>query len=133
MFVVMYNVIKDALSGFGEIVVRSLLPVSRIMEMVLPYIMLFIGYDLYESRGGIYIGGEFAVPFLVWVIIYFMRGLARYCGIKRSTLPVPRKRFTEVSEDGEVTAEKARLQEMLLYMADLEDWMQKRGYFIVNK
>lgn len=43
-------------------------------------------------------------------------------------IPLPSKRFTEEMEDGEVRIDKERLQELILYMADLEDYFKNNGF-----
>lgn len=43
-------------------------------------------------------------------------------------IPVPNERFTIVDEDSDmVSIDNDRLQEMLLYMADLEDTLERKG------
>ena len=44
-------------------------------------------------------------------------------------IPVPYERFTNVDyENGKADVEQKRIQEMILYMADLEDWFDRNGY-----
>lgn len=45
------------------------------------------------------------------------------CG---DSFPVPVKRFTTVDEDGVVSVENDRLQEMILYVADVEDYLERK-------
>lgn len=44
----------------------------------------------------------------------------------RKDLPIPLKRFTQASEDG-VTVDRDRLNELLLYVADVEDYLERHG------
>lgn len=39
-------------------------------------------------------------------------------------IPVPENRFTTEEENGEVTIEVERIQELILYMDDLENWIE---------
>ena len=59
-------------------------------------------------------------------ILYCVKWYASSIG-KGQSVPVPTKRFTQVSEDGEVSIEANRVQEMLLYVADVEDYLERRG------
>jgi hypothetical protein len=81
----------------------------------------------FDSRGIYTFGGEIFIPIVVLAISSFLKSFANKIG-KGSTVPIPAKRFTTYDEEsGEVSIEKKRLQEMLLYMADLEDWLSKKG------
>lgn len=42
-------------------------------------------------------------------------------------VPVPRERFTQTSNDGEVTVRVDRTQELILYVCDLENYLERKG------
>lgn len=98
---------------------------TRILSVLLPYIMLFVGQIVYSKRGFITIGSEIFIPILFGIIIYFIRSFANKIG-KGIDVPVPEKRFTEVDNDGEVNILNERLPELILYTADLEDWLERK-------
>lgn len=77
---------------------------------------------------------SFPVPIVLQVILIACVQFALYCAKwyaskigKGRSIPVPMKRFTQVSEDGEVSVETGRIQEMLLYVADVEDYLERHG------
>lgn len=43
-------------------------------------------------------------------------------------IPVPSKRFTVVTGDDMVSIDSSRLQELLVYTSELEDWLDSKGY-----
>jgi hypothetical protein len=89
--------------------------------------MFYLGMWSFDSRGIYTFGGEIFIPIVALAISSFLKSFANKIG-KGSTVPIPAKRFTTYDEEsGEVSIEKKRLQEMLLYMADLEDWLSKKG------
>jgi hypothetical protein len=91
--------------------------------------MLFIGEYVYADRGCWAIGGEALLPFVFVIAGFMLKSYARVSGNDYSDIPVPYNRFTEVDYDsGQVEVENKRLQEMILYMADLEDWFDRNGY-----
>lgn len=100
---------------------------ATLADMALPYGMYVLGQNLALSRGSIEVGGEIFVPVLCAVVIHYIRELTNKSG-KGNTIPIPAKRFTEVDDDGEVSVENNRLQELLLYVADLEDWMERKRW-----
>lgn len=100
---------------------------SQALDLIVSYIMFYLGMRSFDSRGIYTFGGEIFIPIVVLAISSFLKSFANKIG-KGSTVPIPAKRFTTYDEEsGEVSIEKKRLQEMLLYMADLEDWLSKKG------
>lgn len=64
------------------------------------------------------------------VLIQFILYMTKKTLTKRgegNDVPVPARRFTYVSDDGEVSIDTARLQELLLYVGDLEDYLERKG------
>ena len=120
------EIIKEAFSNICYFIKRNLVVFANILNTVIPYLMLIIGQLVALERNRFYIGSEVIIPLIFAIIIYIIRTAANKLG-KGITIPVPKKRFTEVDEDGEVSVEQNRLSEMLLYMADLEDWLSKKG------
>lgn len=110
-----------------DVISSNLRNVSIILRVILPYLMWYIGIKLYEQRGRFAIGGEIFIPLIVFFITYYIRQYANRLG-KGEKIPVPEKRFTESGEDdGEYTVETSRLEEMIIYMSNLEDWLQRKG------
>ena len=100
---------------------------ASLLEIAVPYAMYIMGQQLAIGRGKFVVGGEIFIPVLCTMVVYYLREIANRSN-KGSRIPIPNKRFTEVDEDGEVQVEEARLQEMILYMADLEDWMERKRW-----
>lgn len=94
-------------------------------EIALPYNMYWLGLNGQLSGYARVLVG--AIPIMVLMAVYFIRQYANKTG-KGDTVPIPSKRFTTVSSDGEVTAEYSRLQELLLYVADVEDYLERKGW-----
>lgn len=126
-FNILYDATVDAIAAIILFFINNLMNIARILNLILPFIMYFIGKYVSELRGDNSIGGEIFVPILFLIIIYYLKSSANKLG-KGSDIPLPNKRFTEVdNENGEVSMENDRLQELLLYVADLEDWLERKG------
>lgn len=120
---ILYEVYYEILDVIGG----NLRNVAIILRTGLPYLMWYIGADLYEQRGEFAVGGEIFIPLIVFVFTYYIRQYANRLG-KGDRIPVPEKRFTEQGEeDGEYTVETKRVEEMIIYMSKLEDWLQRKG------
>lgn len=126
VFKVLVEVTADALCNFAYFVKNNLTNFANIMNLILPYVMYFVGQYVACKRGSISIGGEIGIPILFVVVMYYLRSAANKMG-KGITIPIPDKRFTQVDDDGEVSIEHKRVQELLLYTADLEDWLERKG------
>lgn len=117
----------DVMHNVSYFIKSNLWNAARLIEFMLPYVMYFIACEEYNDRGGFAIGGEIFIPLIVYITTYFIRSLANKLG-KGLSIPVPNKRFTEVDDDGEVSISYNRTQELILYVADLEDWMERKGF-----
>ena len=119
-------IVLDVVQAIYYFVTNNLRNFARILNFILPYIMYIIGQNVCAERGKIAFGGELFIPILFCVITYYIRSYANKIG-KGTTIPVPEKRFTEVDDDGEVSIRNSRIQELILYLADLEDWLERKG------
>ncbi len=120
------GIFLDAIVIVLTFIENNLRTFANILSIVLPYLMYFVGQAVMKERGTIQVGGELLIPLVFCAIIFFIRSLANKLG-KGITVPTPTKRFTEVDDDGEVSVANSRLQELILYVADLEDWLERKG------
>lgn len=121
------EILYDIIFAVGYFVENNLKNFATLLSIMLPFVMLLIGQAVALKRGSFVIGGEILIPPFIGVIIYFIRSFANKLG-KGITVPIPKKRFTEVdNETGEVNILNDRVQELILYVADLEDWLQRKG------
>jgi hypothetical protein len=126
LFRVLVEVTIDAFCNFAYFIKNNLTNFANILNLTLPYVMYFIGQYIAFNRNNISIGWEICTPIVFVVVIYYLRSTANKMG-KGITIPIPDKRFTKVDDDGEVSIEHKRVQELLLYTADLEDWLERKG------
>ena len=127
LFRILVEITIDALRVFVYFIECNLVTFANMFSLILPYAMYFLGQHVcYERQVHMSVGSEIFLPLIIIVINYYLRSTANKIG-KGITVPIPDKRFTSVSKDGEVTIENRRVQELLLYMADLEDWMERKG------
>jgi hypothetical protein len=123
---IILEIIVEAIKSISLFIANNLRNFANMLVLIAPYLMLFVGQAVYKERGYISAGNELFIPILFLIVIYIIKSFANKIG-KGITIPVPSKRFTEVDEDGEVNIRHDRLQELILYIADLEDWLEKKG------
>lgn len=102
---------------------------SKLPMLVLyfmPYVIiasaLFTGCSVVASMN------MFWLTVLAQSVCFITSKYLKYSGVEDTGFPVPPKRFTSESRDGEVTVENSRLQEMILYVCDVEDWLESSGF-----
>lgn len=122
------EVTEDLLSTFAYVVKNNLMNAVNLANFILPYLMYFVGQEFYKLHGikdGYVFGVALIIPIIFDLLTYYTKSIANKIG-KGITVPIPQKRFTEVDEDGMVSVDNNRIQELLLYVADLEDWLEKK-------
>ena len=115
------EIFLDAIYGIGYFIKRNLRTLANIINIACPYLMYLLGFNSNE------IGKEVFIPIVVMFVVYFLRSLANKLGTG-DIVPVPVKRFTIEGEDGEISVENSRIQELILYLADLEDYLERKGF-----
>lgn len=116
----------DVVNNLTYFIKNNLIAFANILNLILPFLMYFCGQEVALNRNTIAVGGEIFLPLLFIVLVFYIKSIANKIG-KGMTLPLPEKRFTQVDDDGEVNIENKRLHELILYVADLEDWLERKG------
>lgn len=112
------DIIKEAKYWFDSNI-RNL---PTLLNIILPYLMYFLGVKIKTRH--LYL--VLLIPAIVYLISYYSKSYANKIN-KGSAIPVPAKRFTQEDEFGEVTINQDRISELILYMADLEDFLSRKG------
>lgn len=119
---VIKKMVKDLLYGF-YVFVEKWLP--KLIDIMIPFMSLILGAATFEMRGQFSIGSEWGLVALLELISYLLKRYARQDRIYNEfDLPIPAKRFTQNVGGGEYQVDTERLQEMILYVADVEDWLK---------
>lgn len=115
------EIAKDIGSEISYFVKSNLRNTANVLNFILPFFMYAVGYVSDK-----FINWCLIFPLGVFILVYSLRSAANKLGTG-NMVPVPNKRFTEVSDDGEVSVDQNRIQELILYVADLEDWMERKN------
>lgn len=104
--------------------VASKLPVAVVY--FIPYVIIassyFVDCSIIASLN------MFWLTVLAQAVCFVVSSYLKYSEVEDTGFPVPTKRFTSESRDGEVSIEKNRLQEMILYVSEVEDWLESSGF-----
>lgn len=120
------EVINDAISRAIQWFWKNVYVIANTVMFLSPYMYMYLASVLTYSRGYVAVGGEYLVPVAVALVCGMSKGIADKLG-KGIDVPIPAQRFTEIDSDGEVRIPVERSEELILYMADLEDWLEKQG------
>ena len=123
---ILKSVMREMFSTFKYVLSTSIYPISKILVFILPYLMLLVGVTIYKDLG---LGMKvffLVIPILISLLSYFLKSFANKIG-KGEAPPIPRERFTSDDGDGEVSVEHSRLQELLLFVFDYEEWLERKG------
>jgi len=120
------EVINDAIGRAIQWFWKNVYVIANIILFLSPYGYMYLASMLTYSRGYVAVGGEYLVPVVIALVCGMFKGIADKLG-KGLDVPVPTQRFTEIDSDGEVRIPVERSEELILYMADLEDWLEKQG------
>ena len=116
------DAVKELMRMMLTFVKNNIMTFSNILYAILPYGMYVLG--IYEGKKAIILA--VAIPIVIFIVIFLLRRVANALG-SSSNIPIPSKRFTSVDEDGEVTIKTNRLQELILYTSELEDYLERKG------
>lgn len=123
---ILKSVMVEMFSMFKYVLSTSIFPIAKILVFILPYLMLLVGVTIYKDLG---LGMKvffLIIPILISLLSYLLKSIANKIG-KGEAPPIPRKRFTSDDGDGEVSVEHSRLQELLLFVFDYEEWLERKG------
>lgn len=93
------------------------------------FLTLFAAFEIGRQSSSGDVGNiisGISAALISFILIKFLRKVIKEAGIGDEP-PVPAKRFTEVSNDGMVSVDNARLQELLIYVSDLEMYFERKG------
>lgn len=104
--------------------VASRLPTAAVY--LIPYVIIASSY--FVSCSAVASMNMFWLTVLTQAVCFITSKYLKYSEVEDTGFPVPPKRFTSESRDGEVSIEKNRLQEMILYVSEVEDWLESSGF-----
>lgn len=123
---IVVDITHDVLANIAYFIKNHLTSIANLVTLISPYIMFFIGQNTAIKAGKVHVNIMIIIPILFAIISFYLKSIANKIG-KGVDVPLPDRRFTQVDDDGEVSIENSRLQELLLYTADLEDWLERKG------
>lgn len=113
---------------YGIKVVLSIMP--TIIMVLTPYCCMAAVLYGYRVRGGLYFGGEYLLPIIMYIAYVLFVNVNKVLeGDKIGDCPVARKRFTKRDINGRVIFNSNDIYEMVEYLAEVEQYCEKYGKY----
>lgn len=101
----------------------------KLIDISIPYIYAYISILLYRERNSIIIGYEVLIPIIAYIILSILNNFLNKIN-KGYDIPLPRERFTTLNDNGNVSVDNSSINDIILYLYDLEEYLKSKGYTI---
>ena len=111
---------------FSSINIKYLI---KLIDISIPYIYAYISILLYKERNNLIIGYEVLIPIIAYIILSILNNFLNKIN-KGYDIPLPRERFTTLNDNGNVSVDNSSINDIILYLYDLEEYLKSKGYTI---
>lgn len=101
----------------------------KLIDISIPYIYAYISILLYRDRNRLIIGYEVLIPIIAYIILSVLNNFLNKIN-KGYDIPLPRERFTTLNDNGNVSVDNSSINDIILYLYDLEEYLKSKGYTI---
>ena len=101
----------------------------KLIDISIPYIYAYISILLYKERNSFIIGYEVLIPIIAYIILSVLNNFLNKIN-KGYDIPLPRERFTTLNDNGNVSVDNSSINDIILYLYDLEEYLKSKGYTI---
>lgn len=99
----------------------------KLIDISIPYIYAYISILLYRERNNIIIGYEVLIPIIAYIILSLLNNFLNKIN-RGYDIPLPRERFTTLNDNGNVSIDNSSVNDIILYLYDLEEYLKSKGY-----
>ena len=101
----------------------------KLIDISIPYIYAYISILLYRERNNLIIGYEVLIPIITYIILSVLNNFLNKIN-KGYDIPLPRERFTTLNDNGNISVDNSSINDIILYLYDLEEYLKSKGYTI---
>lgn len=101
----------------------------KLIDISIPYIYAYISILLYRERNNLIIGYEVLIPIIAYIILSVLNNFLNKIN-KGYDIPLPRERFTTLNDNGNISVDNSSINDIILYLYDLEEYLKSKGYTI---
>lgn len=131
---IMSKRLKAIHDRIGKVAYKISPSLSVLILITNPFITMMSIYLAYKNRGYFAIGGEIIVaPLLtiIWILLLMLhdRLSKKYRVTPKISIPVRNHRYTYKDRRGDISIDTSDIQEIILYLAEVEDYCERRGIY----
>ena len=101
----------------------------KLIDISIPYMYAYISILLYRERNNLIIGYEVLIPIIAYIILSVLNSFLNKIN-RGYDIPIPRERFTILNDNGNVSIDNSSINDIILYLYDLEEYLKSKGYTI---
>lgn len=102
----------------------------KFIDISIPYIYAYISILLYRERNNnLIIGYEVLIPIIAYIILSVLNSFLNKIN-RGYDIPLPRERFTILNDNGNVSVDNSSINDIILYLYDLEEYLKSKGYTV---
>lgn len=122
--VVVCDVMKESVNSVKYFIKYNIGGIGGVLELIIPYICVLCDRNGMLSNWFLFI----VVPLVLLYSVYVMKKVNMVFHNRTvDNIPLPYKRFTFEDNEGTVMVDEKRLQELLLYVNELENELERLG------
>ncbi len=99
----------------------------KLIDISIPYVYAYISILLYRERNVFIIGYEVLFPIIAYIILSLLNNFLNKIN-RGYDIPLPRERFTTLNDNGNVSIDNSSVNDIILYLYDLEEYLKSKGY-----
>lgn len=99
----------------------------KLIDISIPYIYAYISILLYRERNNLIISYEVLIPIIAYIILSVLNSFLNKIN-RGYDIPLPRERFTILNDNGNVSIDNSSINDIILYLYDLEEYLKSKGY-----
>ena len=99
----------------------------KLIDISIPYIYAYISILLYRERNNLIIGYEVLFTIIAYIILSVLNNFLNKIN-RGYDIPLPRERFTTLNDNGNVSIDNSSINDVILYLYDLEEYLKSNGY-----
>lgn len=122
--VVLYDVIKESVKSVTYKIKSNMGEIGSFSNILIPYVCILCERNGILSNWFLLV----VIPLILLYSCYIMKAVDMVFHNRTvDNIPLPYKRFTTEDNEGTITVEEGRIEELLLYVDELENELERLG------
>ena len=117
---VLWQTMKELLSAFKHALIEELDKVAVVIQILIPIVI---------ARTDLSLVGMSLVSCVLVICVKYIREVGyKLNHVTERGFPIPLQRYTNRDENGFISIKEEEMQEAMLYLCDVEDYLKSKGW-----